>query len=205
MSAFHGDRSTILTQLAREAIGERLGFPIQLDVEKLCASFPWLKRLGATFVTLTLDGALRGCIGTLEASRPLLEDLRGNARSAAFKDPRFWPLAADEFERIEVEVSVLSELTPLPVTGLDDACAKLKPNVDGVVLEDGPYRATFLPQVWEELPDPREFLRNLRRKAGLKPDHWSRNLRLWTYGVEKHRAPSRQAPHRRSADQHAQQ
>jgi AmmeMemoRadiSam system protein A len=148
---------------------------------------PWLAAPGATFVTLVAGGELRGCIGTLIAHRALAEDVWANARGAAFHDPRFPPLAARELAATEIEVSLLSPLEPLAAGGEREALALLRPGVDGVVLELGHRRGTFLPQVWESLPDPAEFLRHLKHKTGLPPDFWSPELRLSRYAVSKWR------------------
>ena len=116
---------------------------------------------------------------------PLREDLRANAQAAAFDDPRFPPLNAEELDTTRVEVSVLSRPEPLSFADEADCLAQLRPGVDGVILEYGWHRATFLPQVWEQLPEPRQFMAHLKRKAGLAPDFWSGDLRLSRYGVEK--------------------
>jgi len=180
------EEKRILLRLAREAIREGLRQPAALpalDLEELPRR---LQEDGATFVTLTLAGNLRGCIGSLVARQPLAVDVRHNALAAAFNDPRFMPLTAAEFPRIKVEVSVLSPSQPLAYDGPDDLLRKLRPGVDGVVLERGWHRATFLPQVWEQLPDPEEFLAHLCYKAGLSPDAWrSSTLKISTYRVEK--------------------
>lgn len=140
---------------------------------------------GATFVTLTEGGRLRGCIGTLEAWRPLIEDVRANAVAAAFCDSRFAPLAAAELPAIRVEVSLLGASTPLDFRDEADALAQLRPAQDGVILSCDGRRATFLPQVWDELPEPREFLTQLKRKAGLPPTYWSERIALSRYSVHK--------------------
>jgi len=180
------NRGPILTGLARAAIAERLELEYAApDIEGL----NWLFEPAASFVTLTRSGELRGCIGTLEAYRPLLDDVRANAVAAAFQDPRFAPLTASEFERIRIEVSVLSELEPMHAKSEEIACAKLVPNRDGVVFKYGPHRATFLPQVWEQLPDPWQFLAHLKVKAGLPPDFWHPEVLLYRYQVSKFREP----------------
>lgn len=148
---------------------------------------PALERPGATFVTLVLDGELRGCIGTLEARRPLAIDVRHNALGAAFDDPRFAPLTSREAASTRVEVSLLSPTTRVEVAGEDDLVGRLAPGVDGIVLELGRRRATFLPQVWETLPHPREFLRALKRKAGMPADFWSPGIRVSRYTHTKWR------------------
>lgn len=145
----------------------------------------WLREPGATFVTLRRSGQLRGCVGTIRAWRPLREDVWSNARSAAFSDNRFTPLEPGEMPEIRVEVSLLSAPEPVVVTCEDDACRILRPNADGVIFEWGTCRSTFLPQVWEQLPDPREFLGHLKHKAGLPPRFWAPDVKLWRYAVTK--------------------
>ncbi len=174
------EKGAVLLALARAAIGEALGETVAAD-----ASAPWLDEPGATFVTLTLEGRLRGCIGSLEAHRPLRDDVRANARAAAFHDPRFPALTREEWPEIAVEVSLLSPLVPLDAASEAEVAAKLRPFEDGVVLEYGFHRGTFLPQVWEQLPDPRDFLTHLKVKAGLPPDFWATGVKFLRYGVEK--------------------
>lgn len=180
-----------LLALARNAIGERFGRPPR-PVEAL----PQLDERGAVFVTLSKDGALRGCIGSLEAQRSLREDVGANAVAAAFGDPRFPPLSAEEFEgtdggeRVRIEVSLLGAAEPIDAgdgKGTDEAAAlaRLRPRVDGVILSYGNRRATFLPQVWDALPDPARFMAQLKMKAGLPPDFWDERIRLARYEVRK--------------------
>ncbi len=178
-------RGRILLPLARGSIAEALGkhFPLPDWRE------PWLDEPGASFVTLTQDGALRGCIGSLEARRPLREDVRANALAAAFRDPRFPPLEAKAFPHVRLEVSLLSPAEPLPVTSEEEAWQILRPHVDGLILEYGPYRSTFLPQVWEQLPEPDRFLAHLKMKAGLPWDFWAPGVRLARYTVRKWKEP----------------
>ena len=170
-----------LTGLARQAIAERLRLRGGESVPGSGAG--WLDEPGAAFVTLTIDGQLRGCIGSLEAWRPLREDVRANAVAAAFRDPRFTPLTAAEFERVAVEVSVLSPASPIAFTSRDDLLAQLRPGVDGLILTARGHRGTFLPQVWEELPRPAEFLDHLFLKAGLPPAYWGPDVRVERYTV----------------------
>lgn len=170
----------VLLQLARRSIGEALG-----EAGPATPDLPALHENAATFVTLTQAGELRGCIGSLEAHRPLIDDVRANARAAAFRDPRFPPLIRDELARTRVEVSLLSPAEPLFVTDEADALARLRPQVDGLILAAGGRRATFLPQVWEQLPEPAVFLARLKQKAGLSGTYWSPELRLWRYTVQK--------------------
>lgn len=143
-----------------------------------------LRAVGASFVTLKKNGDLRGCIGTLEAHRPLSQDTAANAWSSAFADPRFPALATDEWPAVDISVSVLGEPEPLAVQSNDDLLAALRPGEDGLILRDGGHRATFLPQVWESLPEPRDFVGHLKRKAGLAAHHWSPSLRVWRYGSQ---------------------
>ena len=174
------EKGATLLQLARSEIASQLGQEATPP-----ARAGWLKQPGATFVTLTRRGDLRGCVGTLEAHRPLWLDVRENALAAAFRDPRFMPLTSAEFDSVRVEVSLLSPTQPIEVRGEADALAALRPHVDGVVFEYGHHRSTFLPQVWEQLPEPGEFLAHLKRKAGLPMDFWAEQVRLSRYTVTK--------------------
>jgi hypothetical protein len=174
------ERGVVLVGIAREAIGERLGLALPRDRDE-----PWLARPAATFVTLELQGELRGCIGSIDARRALGQDVAHNARAAAFSDPRFEPLTSLEFESVSVEVSVLSPRTPLAAASEAQAAGALRPGVDGVYLEFEGLAATFLPQVWDNLPDPVEFLAALRRKARLPARFWDERIRLTRYTVEK--------------------
>jgi len=144
-----------------------------------------LDRPGASFVTLRHAGALRGCIGGLQARRALHEDVRAHALAAAFDDPRFEPLAREEFAGLQIEVSVLGQAEPLAAAAESETRAALRPGVDGVILEWRGRRATFLPQVWEQLPQAAQFLNALKLKAGLAPDFWADDLRLARYAVRK--------------------
>ncbi|HRA75937.1 MAG TPA: AmmeMemoRadiSam system protein A [Propionicimonas sp.] len=152
-------------------------------------SAAWLGAPGAAFVTLTEDGSLRGCIGSVQACRPLRDDVRHNARAAAFADPRFPPLRADELSRVRIEVSLLSAPEPLEFTSRADALAQLRPGVDGVVLSHGRHRGVFLPQVWEQLPAPERFLERLLAKAGLPPGWWDAGVRLERFTVTAWQEP----------------
>jgi hypothetical protein len=176
------ERSEIVLRIARGAIGHALGANPGMQRE----AAPWLDAHGCSFVTLRREGELRGCIGSLEAHRPLGEDIAANAVAAALRDRRFPPVTAFELESLDVEVSLLQPSEALACADEDDAIGKLRPGVDGVVIEYGGSRATFLPQVWESLPDAPMFLRELKRKAGLPADFWHPDLRLRRYGVEKH-------------------
>lgn len=184
MPLTHEERQTLLT-LAREAI-TRATHRQEPPVVNLNAVSEGLRRDGASFVTLTKHGALRGCIGSLEPRRPLAVDVCENAVAAAFHDPRFPPMHMEELDDLQVEISVLSPPQPLSFDSPDDLIAKLRPGVDGVVIERGWNRATFLPQVWEKLPDPHKFLEHLCLKAYLTAHAYrSTGLDVYTYQVEK--------------------
>ena len=145
---------------------------------------PPLDKPGASFVTLHRDGELRGCIGTLQAIRPLLTDVAENAYAAAFRDTRFAPLQADELDSLDISVSVLSEPEALAFDSEQTLLEQLRPGKDGLILEDLGRRGTFLPSVWGSLPAREDFLAQLKLKAGLAPDHWSPDLRAWRYTTE---------------------
>ena len=139
---------------------------------------------GAVFVTLHLNDRLRGCIGSLEPRRALAEDVNENAYAAAFADPRFPPVTAQEEPMLALHISRILPAEPLPCRDEDDLLNLLRPGTDGLILQLGSRRATFLPSVWEDLPEPREFLRHLTAKAGLPPDFWDARLRFYRYEVE---------------------
>lgn len=139
----------------------------------------------ATFVTLKLQGILRGCIGSLHASQPLMLDVWHNAYNAAFRDPRFLPLTVNEFDLIQIEVSVLTPAVALNIDSEEALRDILRPGIDGVILEEGARRATFLPAVWETLPQTEDFLLHLKRKAGLPDDYWSPSIRVSLYQAIK--------------------
>ena len=173
-----------LISLARETIEARLtGEKTQPgDSEAFPDKF---KKKRGTFVTLTLDGGLRGCIGHIIPQESIVEGVRENAVNAAFRDPRFPPLAPKEWDRVRVEVSVLTDPRPLPYDGAEDLLQKLRPGVDGVILRKGLHQATFLPQVWDQLPRKEDFLTHLCLKAGLDGDAWRREpLEVSTYQVQ---------------------
>lgn len=172
------ERGRALLAIAREAIAHAL-------LGSRERAWPDFAEPGASFVTLRLGGELRGCIGSLEAHRPLAEDVRCNAVAAALRDPRFPPLSAAELGSLSIEVSELTPIEPIVWSSQSEALAALRPFEDGVVLEHGPHRATFLPQVWEQLPQPADFLRRLAEKAGLPAGFWHPELRLYRYGVRK--------------------
>ena len=183
------DQQTLL-RLAREAMecrvrGEKLP---PLDEASLSAQ---LREPGASFITLTIHGQLRGCIGALEAYQPLAKDVRAHAIAAALEDPRFPPVREDELSRIQIEVSRLTRPRPLEYKDAEDLLSKLRPHVDGVILRDGMYhRGTFLPQVWEKIPDAAEFLNNLCYKMGVSKNLWrNKHLDVLIYQVEEFHEP----------------
>jgi len=175
-------RRALLT-LARQSIthGLDLGCPLPVVPSDYPAG---LTAQRAVFVTLRIQGALRGCIGHLEATQSLVLDVAENAFAAAFRDPRFGPLTHPELPRLVIEVSVLTPAQALVFTSEEALLGMIEPGLDGLIFEDGAARGTFLPTVWEDLPDPRDFLRRLKQKAGLPPDHWSDRVRIRRYRTE---------------------
>jgi AmmeMemoRadiSam system protein A len=179
------DEKKILLREARAALehGVRGEKQPPLDMESLP---PRLREVGASFITLTIQGNLRGCIGALEPYQPLAQDVREHAVAAALEDPRFPPVTPNELGQIEIEISRLALPKRLAYTDPEDLLAKLRPQVDGVILRDDFRRATFLPQVWEELPDRSEFLDRLCYKMGAAPDTWRHKaLEVSIYQVEE--------------------
>ncbi|OGA24741.1 MAG: AMMECR1 domain-containing protein [Betaproteobacteria bacterium RIFCSPLOWO2_02_FULL_67_26] len=179
---FPRDAGQVLLPLARAAIAAELGLGGAASEDQ-----PWLRQQGACFITLMRDEKLRGCIGTLRPHRPLADDVKANAVAAAFRDPRFTPLTAEDFAAVAVEISVLSVLQPMSFSDEPDALRQLRAGVDGLVFEYGHHTSTFLPQVWEDLKEPTDFLAHLKYKAGLPPDFWDKEVRLSRYTVFKWR------------------
>lgn len=169
--------------VARASIHHGLAHRRCLSVN--AAEFPdALQQQAASFVTLEINGELRGCIGTLEAYRPLVMDVAANAFSAAFRDSRFSPLTPHEESRLDIHISVLSTPELVHVRNEAELLAMLRPGIDGIVLSEGARRGTFLPSVWEQLPDARDFLAHLKRKAGLPANYWSKSLKVERYECE---------------------
>lgn len=185
------DAGEVLLPLARNAIADKLGLPVEMPVASVG---DWLDHPGASFVTLHIDGRLRGCIGTLQAYRSIRDDVRGNARAAAFEDPRFGPLTREEYAGVDVEVSLLSPPEEMPWRSEAEVLRQVRPGVDGLLLESGRHRGTFLPQVWEQLPDPQVFLDHLKSKAGLGRKKWGPDLRVSRYTVTAWHEPNRSGP-----------
>ncbi len=177
------EERAILLKTARASIRHGLdqGQPINISP----ADYPKPLQVNrATFVTLHIGDHLRGCIGTMVAIRPLVADVAYNAFAAAFSDPRFPPLSRVEFDPLRIEISVLSPPEPMLFESEADLIRQIRPGVDGLILEEGSYRGTFLPSVWESLPEPRQFLQNLKLKAGLPADYWSDTVKIHRYRTE---------------------
>ena len=172
-----------LLAVAKNSIqhGLKTGRPLKINLNDYPAE---LTERRATFVTLQINHQLRGCIGMLEAFRPLAEDIAENAFAAAFKDPRFPPLKADELDNLDIHLSILTPAEPVFFSSECDLISQLKPGIDGLILEEGHRRGTFLPSVWESLPESEQFLQHLKQKAGLPPDYWSKNIRIYRYRAE---------------------
>ncbi len=182
-AALSATQRSLLLRLARAAIVHGLTHdrpvPVSLD------DYPErLRAPGASFVTLHRQGRLRGCIGSLTAQRPLLEDIVHNAHAAAFHDPRFPSMTAAELDDLTLHIAVLQPAQVLNFHSEAELLAQLRTGIDGLILQDGAHRATFLPAVWESLPEPREFLKRLKEKAGLAPDYWSDSIQAWRYTTE---------------------
>jgi len=177
------EHQNLLLQIARDAIFQRL----VKSGEKAARSAEIPAELmeeRATFVTLEIAGRLRGCIGMLEACRPLAEDVEQNACAAAFKDPRFPPLSRRELELLEIHISVLSPPEEIIFSSENNLLAQIRPGMDGLILQEGFRRGTFLPSVWEELPEKEMFLAHLKLKAGLPDTYWSDSLQVFRYTAE---------------------
>jgi AmmeMemoRadiSam system protein A len=171
---------TRLLGVARQSIQSGLvsARPLQIDLADCAES---LRVLAAVFVTLTRDGELRGCIGSLQAVDPLLQAIANSAFNAAFRDRRFAQVDAAELDDLRIEISVLSRLEMLVVSTRQALLESLRPGVDGLLIEDRGRRSTFLPQVWEKIPEPQDFVEQLMLKAGLAADHWSCTIRVQRY------------------------
>lgn len=175
---------SVLLRIAKSSILQEFNNSYLFDKNKLLQEYPFLKKDGASFVTLKFDEHLRGCIGSVVAHRSLLSDIAANAVSAAFHDPRFHQLHENELSHISVEVSVLSEPVLLEYDDFDDLLKKVVPDIDGLILKHDGYQGTFLPQVWEQLPSPKEFLGHLSMKAGLNPSIYAEHPDIYRYRVE---------------------
>lgn len=182
MSWTETEQSQLLA-LARQSIvhGLETGRPLPVNLDDYPAA---LRQIRATFVTLERGGRLRGCIGMLEAVRPLAQDVAENAFAAAFRDPRFPPLSNGELAGLDLHISVLNPATAMSFDSEAALIAQLRPGVDGVILQEGGRRGTFLPAVWDDLPDPKQFLQHLKQKAGLPTNYWSETIKAYRYTTE---------------------
>jgi AmmeMemoRadiSam system protein A len=174
------ERRQLLPSIARKAIEEAFGGPKVVPP----SGAPWLDEERAVFVTLLKRGQLRGCIGQLAAQQPLFHAVCGAARSAAFEDPRFPPVRHAELTSIHIEISVLSPIEPLDVRSETEALAAIRPGVDGLVLRHGRRSGVFIPEVWKQLPEAREFLKHLKHKAGLPTDEWLEGTQVERFTAE---------------------
>jgi AmmeMemoRadiSam system protein A len=185
---FSPEQGQLLAKLARQTLMERFGKQIPQDkIDSLNTALkdPCFQLSCGTFVTLKIRGQLRGCIGNLTSNESLVSGVRRNAISAAFHDPRFAPLSASELDLLEIEISILTEPKPMNYRDAADLLSKLRPGVDGVTICLGHASATFLPQVWEQLPEPQDFLAHLCMKAGLAADAWKMSrIEVSTYQVQ---------------------
>ncbi len=182
MSYTAEQRNTILA-LARDSIscGLDQGHALAVDPSRFDDD---LQAVRACFVTLHKQGALRGCIGSLNAHRALVTDIAENAYAAAFRDPRFAPVTRDELAELDISVSILTPAQPMQFKDEQDLIEQLRPGEDGLILEDDTHRGTFLPAVWQQLPQAADFLRHLKIKAGLPPDYWSQAIRVSRYHAQ---------------------
>ncbi|XOB62951.1 AmmeMemoRadiSam system protein A [Campylobacterota bacterium DY0563] len=179
------EKNKVLLELARRTIESVFDKSIEIDKDTLLNKFAFLKEVQASFVTITKQGQLRGCIGSLVAHRTLADDIIHNSKAAAFNDPRFAPLEKNEYEEIKVEISLLTKPELLGYKDFKDLEEKLVPNKHGVILELDGKRATFLPQVWEQLPTFNDFMVHLCRKAGLNPSSLSALPKIFIYEAIK--------------------
>lgn len=173
----------ILLEIAQQSIAYGLENHQSLPVEPNEYT-ETLQQKRATFVTLHIADQLRGCIGTLTAQQSLVEDISHNAYAAAFRDPRFSPLEHSEYPDLHYHISVLSDSSKIQFSSEAELLEQLRPGIDGLVLEDNGHRGTFLPSVWEQLPEPTDFLDHLKQKAGLSTAYWSNTIRISRYTVE---------------------
>ena len=177
------DDRKLLIRVAQASVSHGLSHraPLPMDLAQVP---PALQQVRATFVTLHIGDDLRGCIGTLEARRPLVADVAENAFAAAFRDHRFKPVTEVEFYLLHFHISILHPAEPMTVASEDDLLQQLRPGVDGLIMQEDARRATFLPDVWHSVREPRSFLAHLKQKAGLPTDYWSPGLRFWRYTTE---------------------
>jgi len=178
-------QNEILLKIAKNAIEQKFDSSIVLNKKQLLEDFPFLNEHGATFVTLTLNGELRGCIGSLQAYKNLLDDLLSNSYGAAFEDPRFYELTQKEFEKTNIEISILSTPIELFYSDINDLKSKIKKNIHGVILQKDGRRSTFLPQVWEQLSSFEEFFEKLCYKGSFELNCLESHPQIFVYEVNK--------------------
>ncbi len=179
------EQKKVILEIAKSAIKEAVLGKKIIDKEALLQKYPWLAQKGAVFVTINEFNQLRGCIGSIIAHQSLLDDIIANAKSAALNDPRFKPLSASELDKIEIEVSLLTPPKPLPYKDIADLKNKIRPGIDGVILQYNGYQATYLPSVWEQLPIFEEFFSTLCQKAGLPANCLELHPNIYTYEAIK--------------------
>ncbi len=182
--AYTSEERTTMLSIAERSIEHGLAYRAALPVKAVEFS-PRLRRKRACFVTLRSSGELRGCTGSIVARHPLIRCVSEHAYSSAFLDQRFMPLGWDELKGLAISISILSDMVPIDYSDEAELVAELRPGVDGLVLEYGRALATLLPSVWRSLPDPVEFMRQLKRKAGLAGDFWSGGIRVSRYTTEE--------------------
>lgn len=184
MHKYTKEEHQLLLKLAKDAIAYGLKqhkiMPVNLHQYS-----KKLQEFAACFVTLKINGELKGCIGSLIAHQPLVNDVVHNSYAAAFEDPRFLPLTPEEFSKLDIHISILSKSEPMHFTSEQDLLKQLRPKIDGLILSEGMNRGTFLPSVWEELPTPEMFLYHLKLKAGLPGNYWSKTIKVERYTVEE--------------------
>ena len=174
------EEKQILMDVARQSIhcGLEKGIPLKINSAEYSTA---LQQQRATFITLNIRGHLRGCIGTLEAHQSLVEDVAEHAFAAAFRDPRFSPLTKNEEDRLSIHISILTPAEPMSFSSEEDLLNQIQPGIDGLILETESNRGTFLPSVWESLPDKKDFLNHLKKKAGLSSNFWSDDVKISRY------------------------
>ena len=177
------EQQQMLLKIAKDSIAHGLknGKALTVNTKDYSAE---LQEIRATFVTLEISGALRGCIGMLEAFQPLVVDIAKNAFLAAFRDPRFPPVSVAEYPKLEIHLSILSPSEPMIFSSEDDLICQLRPHEDGLIMQEEGLRGTFLPSVWDSLPEPRQFLEHLKLKTGLPKNYWSDTLKIRRYHCE---------------------
>lgn len=175
---------TCLKHVALESIRAAVMEGRKCSMSSIESGSERLAAQGACFITLLKQGRLRGCIGTLDAYRPILEDVIGNAYSAAMSDPRFPPVTGEELDQLELSISLLTDPQEMIVASEQDLLRGIAVGLDGLILQDGGHRATYLPSVWEQLPNPVDFVRELKSKAGLPQNYWSNTMKCFKYQVQ---------------------